>query len=191
VRGRIATPVALLAAIGVFLGVFAVTRSLLWSPVLAALAAVGVYLMIDSRRPHEVHDDERKVREALRIIRDIRRLSDDVASRTAKRQLLQSCDYVPELLSRVKARSPDSLYSSASQLGAHLTSLVGVLTQYLDIQRNPAFYTDPAGLLSGGEVAFQRFAEFTVDSLRLVNAGDIAQYQANLATVAPPKLPQL
>jgi len=197
VRGRVATGAALLAAVGIFAGVFLVTRSLLWSPVLAALGAVGLYLMIDSRRPHEVNDDEyeadadKKMEAALRVVRDIRRTSREVLSPTAKHLLQQSCDQVPELLERVKARSPNSLYSSASQLGAHLTSLSGVLTQYLDIQRNPAFYTEPAALLSGGEAAFDRFAQFTLDSLRLVNAGDIAQYQASLETVAPPKLPQL
>jgi hypothetical protein len=197
VRGRLAAGVALVAAVAVFAGLFAVTRSLLWSPVLAAAAALGLYLMIDSRRPHEVSDDEyeadadRKVEEALRVVREIRKQIMNVASPSARHLLQQSCDYVPELLQRVKTRSPNSLYSSASQIGAHVTSLSGVLTQYLDIQRNPTFYTNPAALIQGGETAFQRFAEFTVDSLRLVNSGDIAQYQANLETVAPPKLPSL
>ncbi|NUR31566.1 MAG: hypothetical protein HOV83_37970 [Catenulispora sp.] len=196
-RHRIATPAALLAAVGVFAGVFLVTGSVLWSPLLAAVAAVGVYLMVDDRRAAQISDDayaadaDEKVDEVLKVIRDIRRQAKDVASPIAKHQLQQSCDYVPELLNRVKQRSPNSLYSNASQLGAHLTSLSGALTQYLDIQRNPAFYNDPAALLKGGEEAFGRFAEFTVDSLRLVNSGDLAQYQANLQTVAPPKLPQL
>jgi len=197
VRGKLATGLALVAAVGIFVGVFAVTGSLLWSPLLAAAGAVGLYLMVDSRRPSEVHDDEyeadadKKMEAALRTVREIRRAAKDVASPTAKHLLQQACDQAPELLARVKARSPNSLYSSASQLGAHLTSLNGVLTQYLDIQRNPAFYTEPAVLLSGGEAAFDRFAQFTLDSLRLVNSGDIAQYQANLETVAPPKLPTL
>ncbi|MCP2322786.1 hypothetical protein HDA40_001293 [Hamadaea flava] len=196
-RGKLAAGAALVAAVGIFVGVFVVTRSLLWSPLLAAAGAVGLYLMVDSRRPSEVSDDEyaadaeKKMEEALRTIREIRRGLKDVASPTAKHLLQQACEQVPELLARVKARSPNSLYSSASQLGAHLTSLSGVLTQYLDIQRNPSFYTDPAALMSGGEAAFDRFAQFTLDSLRLVNSGDIAQYQANLETVAPPKLPTL
>lgn len=196
-RGRIAAGVALVTAVAVFAGVFAVTRSLLWSPILAGAAALGLYLMVDSRRPNEVSDDEyeadadRKVEEALRAIREIRKQIKSVQSPSARNLLQQSCDYVPELLDRVKKRSPNSLYSSASQMSAHVTSLAGVVTQYLDIQRNPTFYTNPAALMHGGETAFQRFAEFTVDSLRLVNSGDIAQYQANLETVAPPKLPSI
>jgi 5-bromo-4-chloroindolyl phosphate hydrolysis protein len=197
VRSKLATGVALVAAVGIFLAVFLVTRSLLWSPLLAAAGAVGLYLMVDSRRPSQVSDDEyaadaeNKMDDALRTVREIRRSLRDVSSPTARHLLQQACDQVPELLARVKARSPNSLYSSASQLGVHLTSLSGVLTQYLDIQKNPSFYTNPAALLSGGEAAFDRFAQFTLDSLRLVNSGDIAQYQANLETVAPPKLPTL
>jgi hypothetical protein len=197
VKRRVATPLALLTAIGVFAGLYAATGSLLWSPLLAAVSAVGVYLMLDSRTAAQVRDDEygadadRKADEVARTVREIRKLSRDVASPTVRHLLQQSADHVPELLNRVRATSPNSLYSSASQLGAHLQSLLGVVRQYLDIQRNPAFYDDPAALLAGGEQAVQRFTEFTIDSLRLVNQGELAQYQANLQTVAPPKLPQL
>ncbi|MFC7240942.1 hypothetical protein ACFQO7_00485 [Catellatospora aurea] len=194
---KVATPLALLVAVGVFGGLFSVTGSLLWSPLLAAVSALGVYLMLDSRTASQVRDDEygadadRKADEVVRAAKEIRKLSRDVASPSVKHLLQQAAEFVPELLDRVRATSPNSLYSSASQLGAHLQSLLGVVRQYLDIQRNPAFYDDPAALLAGGEQAVQRFTEFTIDSLRLVNQGDLAQYQANLQTVAPPKLPQL
>lgn len=194
---RVAAPLALLVAVGTFAGLFAATGSLLWSPLLAALAALGVYLMADSRTPAQVRDDEygadagRKADEVRQAAKELRKLSRDVASPSVKHLLQQSAEYLPELLDRIRATSPNSLYSSASQLGSHAQSLLGVVRQYLDIQRNPAFYPDPAALLAGGEQAVQRFTEFTVDSLRLVNQGDLAQYQANLQTVAPPKLPQL
>ncbi|WP_155390529.1 ATP synthase subunit B family protein [Catellatospora paridis] len=194
---KVATPLALLVAVGVFGGLFSVTGSLLWSPLLAALCALGVYLMLDSRTTSQVRDDEygadadRKADEVVRAAKEVRKLSRDVASPSVKHLLQQAAEFVPELLERVRATSPNSLYSSASQLGAHLQSLQGVVRQYLDIQRNPTFYHDPAALLAGGEQAVQRFTEFTIDSLRLVNQGDLAQYQANLQTVAPPKLPQL
>jgi hypothetical protein len=196
VRHRLATPLSLLVAVAVFTVMYLITGSLLASPVLAAVAALGAYLMLDDRTPVQVSDDryeqdaERKVDEALEVIGDIRKRLKEVASPGAKHSLQQACDTVPELLSRVKATSPSSLYSSASQLSAHLSSLSGVLVQYLDIQRKPAFYHNPADLLHGGEQAFARFAEFSLDSVRLVNSGNLAQYQANLETVAPPKLPQ-
>lgn len=194
---RLATPVALIGAMAVFAGIFAVTGSLLWSPALATAAAIGLYLMLDSRSGHQVRDDEysddaeRKADQVLRTVKELRRLSRDVAAPSAKHQLQLACDYVPELLTRVRASAPNAVYSHASQLGAYLTSLTGVVTQYLDIQRNPTFYPDPATLLRGGEAAFERFTEFAVDSLRLINAGELAQYQANLQTVAPLKLPEL
>ncbi|WP_117210944.1 hypothetical protein [Allorhizocola rhizosphaerae] len=196
-RHRLATPVSLLAAVGVFAGGYALTGSLLWSPVLAAAAAIGVYLMLDDRTPTQVRDDDydadaaRKVDEALAVVADIRKRLRDVSSARARHDLQQACAAVPELLDRVRATSPSSLFSSASQLSAHLTSLSGVLAQYLDIQRKPAFYPDAARLLEGGEQAFARFSEFALDSVRLVNSGELAQYQANLQTVAPPKIPQL
>jgi len=196
-RHRLATPLSLLTAVGVFAGMYVLTGSLLWSPLLAFGAALGIYLMLDDRTLNQVsddtyeHDAERKVDEALDVIREIRKHLKEVSSPSAKHSLQQACETVPELMSRVKATSPNGLYSSASQLAAHLSSLSGVLTQYLDIQRKPNFYHNPAELLAGGEQAFARFAEFTIDSVRLVNSGELAQYQANLETVAPPKLPQL
>lgn len=196
-RSRLATPLALLTAAVVFIGAFLATRSLLWSPLLAAVASIGVYMMLDDRSAAQVRDSEyaedadRKADEALLVVRKIKSLLNGVNSPTVKHSLQEACEHVPELLTRVKQTSPNSLYSTASQLAAHLSSLEDVVEQYLDIQRKPAYYREPLALMASGEQAISRFTEFTIDSLRLVNQGDIAQYQANLATVAPPKLPEL
>ena len=72
-----------------------------------------------------------------------------------------------------------------------MASLVGVVRQYLDIQRKPSFYRDPDALRQSGEDAFRRFTQFASESVQLVNQGDIATYRANLETVAPPTLPDL
>jgi hypothetical protein len=184
-------------AVVVFFGVFLFTRSLLWPPLLAGVAAFGVYLMVDDRSPVKVQSDsyaeeaDRKVADALRTVREVQRLAREVRRPPARAALEGACRYVPELFERVKAKSPNSLFSTASQIGGHLASLEGAVKQYLDIQRNPVLYTDPESLAKSGELAFQRFADFALDSVRLVNQGDIAQYKANLETVAPPKLPEL
>jgi hypothetical protein len=197
VRAKLATPVALVAAVVLFAGVFVLTQSLIWSPLVAVVGAFGVYLMLDARTPVQVRDDtyaedaERKVAEALQLVRDVRKLSREVTSTAARGSLESACQYVPELLERVRANSPNSLYSSASQVSAHLASLHGALTQYLDIQCKPSLYTNPAALRESGEEAFRRFSDFAFDSVQLVNQGDIATYKANLATVAPPRLPTL
>jgi hypothetical protein len=196
-RGKLAAPVALVAAVAAFTGIFLISGSLLWSPIVAIVAALGLYLMIDDRSHVEVADDtyaedaQRKTDEVLKLVKEIGRLAKDVRSPSARGSLESACRLVPELLNRVKANSPNGLFSSASQLGAHLSSLHGVLTQYLEIQRAPDFYKNPAALQASGELAFLRFSEFAFDSVQLVGQGEIAQYRANLETVAPPKLPQL
>ena len=84
-KHRLATPLALLGAVAVFAGMFLLTESLLWSPVLAAVAATGIYLMLDDRTIIEVSDDQydadadRKMRDALDIVREIRKLCRDTA----------------------------------------------------------------------------------------------------------------
>jgi hypothetical protein len=196
-RHRFAAPVGLLLAVVVFVVVFLVTRSLLWPPLLALAAALGAYLMLDDRSTRQVASDDyaadarERVAEALSRVRRIRELSRSVASHAARLALEQSASHVTELFDRVRAKAPNSLYSTASQLNGHLSSLEGVLSQYLDIQAKPQLYRDPVTLARSGEQAFVRFAHFTLESVRLVNQGDMAQYQANLETVAPPELPEL
>ncbi|SCG39468.1 hypothetical protein [Micromonospora inositola] len=196
-RRRLAAPLALAAAVAAFALVFAVTGSLLWAPLLAVAAALGLYLMLDDRSATRVDSDSYadeardRVDEALRVLRGIERLSRDVRRPEARQALADACRYVPELFERVRDRSPDSLYSTAAQVGGHLRSLDGAVRQYLDIQHQPVLYHDPQTLQRNGELAFRRFADFALDSVRLVNQGDIAQYTANLDTVAPPTLPDL
>ncbi|WBB70783.1 hypothetical protein [Micromonospora sp. WMMD812] len=196
-RHKLAAPAGLITAVVVFVGIFAFTGSLVWSPLLAVAAALGVYLMVDDRTAARVDDDtyaedaQRRVEAALRTVRDVRRLSREVNAPAARAALEDACRYVPELLERVRATAPDSLYSTASQIGGHLESLDGAVRQYLDVQRDPVLYRDAGTLRASGEQAFQRFAEFALDSVRLVNQGDIVRYRANLETVAPPKLPEL
>jgi F0F1-type ATP synthase membrane subunit b/b' len=197
VRHRFAAPVGLLVAVAVFVAAFLLTRSLWWPPVLAFVAAVGAYLMLDDRSRRQVESDDyaadarERVAEALGRVKRIRSSARSVTNPVARAALEQAGDHVTELFDRVRRRAPNSLYSTASQLNGHLSSLEGVLIQYLDIQAKPALYRDPAALTRSGEQAFTRFAAFTLDSVRLVNQGDMAQYQANLETVAPPELPEL
>ncbi|WP_237721749.1 hypothetical protein [Cutibacterium avidum] len=98
---------------------------------------------------------------------------------------------VPDLLDRVKRASPSSLYSSANQLEGHLRSLSRVVSTYCDVEEHPSYYKQPDEVLLEGEQATRRFLDFAVDSIRLINQGDLAEYRANLATVAPPEMPVL
>ncbi len=196
-RHRLATPVALVAAVAVFAGGYALTRSLLWPPLLAAAAALGAHLMLDDRSAARAGSDDygqqarEKVDAAVSALGRIERLSGGIRDPQARTALQTAARTVPELFDRVRETSPNSLYSTASQLGGHVASLDAVVRRYLDIQDKPLHYSDPQALLRGGEEAFRRFADFVLDSVRLVNVGDIARYRANLDTVAPPKLPEL
>jgi hypothetical protein len=190
-KAKIATSVALVSAVVIFAGIYLLTESLLWSALVAAAGAVGVYLMMDARTPKQVESDTYAEDAERKVVREVRKLSRDVTSTSARGSLESACQYVPELLDRVRTNSPNSLYSSASQIGGHLASLVGAVRQYLDIQRKPALYAEPQALMRSGEEAFRRFTQFAFDSVQLVSQGDIAAYRANLETVAPPKLPEL
>lgn len=196
-RHKLAAPTGLITGVVVFIGVLLPTQSVLWPSLLAIAAAVGVYVMVDDRSAAKVASDtyldeaNAKVEEALRTLRGVRRSSRDVHAPAARASLDAACRYVPDLFDRVRATSPNTLYSTASQIGAHLVSLDGAVRRYLDIQRTPVLYQHPEALLSSGELAFKRFADFTLDSVRLVNQGDIGQYVANLETVAPPRMPEV
>jgi hypothetical protein len=196
-RHRLAGPLGLLAAVGVFLAVFVPTGSLVLSPLLAGAAAIGVYLMVDDRNLNQVVEDNyedeanRKVKRVLRQLETVEDRIGRITDRDARRSLELACRYVPELVNRVRDTAPNSLYSTASQLSGHLTSLDGVAVRYLDIQARPDLYPDPQLLCQRGREGFERFAEFIRDSIRLVNQGDLAEYQAHLETVAPLKLPEL
>lgn len=199
-RKKIATPVALLSAVVVFVAFFLLLPGagpLLQVGVPAALAAVaatGVAVML-GRTPAEITDDayasdaDGVARKAQATMDAVTRAARDIGSAAVRDDVAQIAKQVPELLRRTRAEAPNSLYSSASALDGHLTSLLGVVTQYADLERNPEFYANAPQLTHEGREAVRRFRDFTLESIRLINAGGIAEYRANLDTVAPPAIP--
>lgn len=197
---RLATPLALATAVLVYvvffllLGGAGVLVQVGVPALLAAVAASGIVVML-GRTPAEITDDayhddaSGMVRTALATMDEVVRASRAISSPTLRADVAQVAAQVPELLARTRAESPTSLYSSASVLHGHLTSLLGVVTQFADIERNPSFYRNAPELLHEGGEAVRRFRDFTLESIRLVNAGGIAEYRANLDTVAPPSIP--
>ncbi|MGO4955981.1 hypothetical protein ACTQ49_01690 [Luteococcus sp. Sow4_B9] len=193
---------ALVVGAVVFVGMFLALEPatdlirLVGPTVLAAVAATGTNLLL-ARSPAQIADetyaqDARALgRGCTELAEQIRRDGRQLRSASMRRELDRMVQVVPELLARVERTSPSSLYSSASQLKGHLTSLQGVVRTYSDIEKHPNFYDQPDQLLLAGEQAVRRFVEFGHESIRLVNQGDLASYQANLATVAPPEMPEL
>lgn len=202
-RARTVASVAALAAIAVvsivmmiLLDGAATVPRLAISTGLAIATAVGVSLVM-WRSPAQISDDsynddaEDKVRSCRRIVDEISSQGRSLHSASMKSLVQQISKVVPDLLDRVKRASPSSLYSSASQLEGHLRSLSGVVSTYCDVEEHPSYYKQPDEVLLEGEQATRRFLDFAVDSIRLINQGDLAEYRANLATVAPPEMPVL
>ncbi|WP_026928230.1 5-bromo-4-chloroindolyl phosphate hydrolysis family protein [Granulicoccus phenolivorans] len=162
----------------------------------AAIAAVGAYLMLAGTARQAEADTyqaeaQAKVASVRRILRQITTSGSRIRDAELRADLDRACQVVPELLDRIAETDPNSLYSSASRLEGHVQSLQGLVEQYADIERNPDYYTDAPRLLTDGRAAVERFDEFAIESIRLVNSGDMAEYRANLDTVAPPKIPKL
>lgn len=163
---------------------------------LGLLAAIGVGVLLVPTtaqiRDAEYASDAKDRAAACRaLLRQIAQEAGTLHSPSMRQLVRQTQQVVPDLLDRVAATSPTSLYSSASQLEGHLQSLLGVVRTYVDVEAKPTYYTRPEKMLQQGEEATRRFVDFAIDSIRLVNQGDIAEYRANLETVAPPTMPTL
>lgn len=199
---RYSVVLSLAAAVVVFVALFFglagadVLLRLALPAVLGAAAAIGMRVMTRPTRPELIAQEYQdnalgKVQEARDLVRQLSGVAIKVRHQKMRATIDQSVRSVPELLRRVEQLSPDTLYSSAGQVAMHLESLVGVVEQYAEIERHPTYYANPEELLAAGESAAQRFADFTIDSIRLINLGELAEYQANLETVTPPQLPGL
>lgn len=199
---RFAAPLALVSAVVVYAVMFMLLPEAepllrVGAPALfAAIGASGVWAIL-ARTPREIrddtyHDDARalmaQVEHTLqRAVAESRRLKDAKLRAAVSR----AATTVPALLARVAQDQPTSLYSSASTFAGHAASLLGVVEQYGDIQRHPDYYANAEQLLADGRAAIVRFDEFALESMRLVTQGDMSEYKANLATVAPPEIPKL
>ncbi len=198
-RSKLATPGALVAAGVGFGGVF-------WffglnflafglAIVVFVAVALGVYLMLDDRSEEQVELDsyrektDAKVDETLLRVREITHSSEKVQNEIARQVLTKACRDVPILLNSIRDKSPDRLYSTASDIGMHIESLQQALRTYLEIQTNPDYFPNGPARIERGHIAFHDFATFVADSIRLVNTRSIAEYEAHLDTVTRPELP--
>lgn len=199
---RHASTVALLSAALIYAVLFLLLGGadmwvqLLAPAVFAALGAIGVKLML-SRDQREIADhtyweDARALANSVRSdMGRVHALIPSVPDHQVQGALARACRTVPELLDRVAEDQPTSLYSSASKLQGHVSSLKGVVEAYLDLYANPDYYKDAPALAAQGKAAIMRFDEFTIETMQLLTQGDMAEYQANLDTVAPPAIPKL
>lgn len=199
---RYATPIALASAVAIYLVLFLllgnsdVLLRIAAPAALAAMGAIGVKFML-SRDQAQIEDDNyRDDAKALasKVKRDMAvtaSMAGDITDAEIQSAIRRASRTVPEMLSRVEEDQPNSLYSSASKFDGHVASLKGVVESYVDITRHPDYYKNASILLEQGKQAILRFDEFTIETMQLLTQGDMAEYQANLDTVAPPAIPKL
>jgi hypothetical protein len=201
-RVKLAPWVALIAAIGVFGVAFWVLGQNLLALVIGVLAFggtfFGVYWMMDTRTDSEVASSqfseatEREVDKVGQILGNIQQLSGQVHNVALQQTLVTGCQDVLTLLELVRSRQPHNLFLSANSLVASTGSLEETLRGYLAIQNNPRLSPhERKEPLRQGENAFRSFADDVRARLRLVDAGDIAQYMDQLKrrAASDPDLP--
>lgn len=199
---RHSTTIALATAVVVYLVMFmALAQSDLWlrltaAALLAAGAAVGVQFMAGRTKGElaaDAYDDDAKalVRKTNALMAQADSRARELSDPSLRVAIGRSRRTVAQLLERVEEDQPTSLYSSASKFAGHAQSLVKVVDAFVDIEQHPAYYRNAPALLEQGAQAIRRFDEFAIESIQLVNQGDMADYQANLNTVAPPAIPKL
>lgn len=199
---RYATPIALASAVAIYVVLFLllgnsdVLLRIAAPAALAAIGAIGVKFML-SRDQAQIEDDNyRDDAKALaskvkREMAEASAMAHAITDAEIQSAITRASRTVPELLARVEEDQPNSLYSSASKFDGHVSSLKGVVESYVDITQHPDYYKDAPALLKQGKQAILRFDEFTIETMQLLTQGDMAEYQANLDTVAPPAIPKL
>ena len=138
--------------------------------------------MLDDRTPARCEttttptDAERKVDEALRLVaRDPQAQPERGLARPPGARSSRPASTCRNCWTGSGPTRPTASTPAPASSAAHLSSLLGVRPA---VPRHPAqagaSTSNPAVLLRGGEEAFRRFTEFTFDSVRLVNQGDLA-----------------
>lgn len=199
---RHSTAFALAAAAAIFVVLFVLLwGSDMWLQLAAPalfglLGGVGVKLMVgrDQKQIADdtYRDDARALANQVRAeMGRIHSMIPAIPDPQIQAALARASRTVPELLDRVEEDQPTSLYSSASRLQGHVSSLTGVVKSYMDLHANPHYFRNAPALAAQGKSAILRFDEFTIETMQLLTQGDMAEYQANLDTVAPPAIPKL
>ena len=147
------------------------------------LAAVGSWLIVDSRSGQQLQleayalETQQKMREALTKLAALRAYIPQINDQETARLLGQVCDDVEKLFERIRTNNANSLQSSAVIMSGHLTSLQWVFEQYVDVQQYPRYFDNPDEALRKGAQALRSFDQYVVNSIRLLETGQNAQFE--------------
>jgi hypothetical protein len=176
---------------------FALSGSLLGAATIGAIAAVvlGIGVRVGFRTSTELDayavDARRRVAKVLDSVHAIERMSAQVLDPSARQALQGGCTRIPGLLDSVQARDPSGVASMAAKLNVTTGGIQNSLAQYLEIQKDPDLYNDAPALLATGQVGFENFNRFVIDTFRQLNDAEVINYKATLAALQPLEIRQL
>lgn len=187
---RYAIPIALGAGVVVFAVAFLLLSQGSWSPlltlgvaaVLFILTSFGVWLILDNRSGKQLEIEayrmqaDLKVTEVHRTITEIGQYAAQIRARQTANLVRQGCSDGEALLARIREKNPNTLLSSATELGGVLEDVKLLLDKYVDIQDNPRYYEDAPLKLQEGQTAIAGFAEFILKSIQQAERGETLRY---------------
>jgi hypothetical protein len=199
IRDNLAPLSGMAVFVAAFLAVYSATTSILSSALVSVPLAVGVFLILRALFPANADlreynlDSRRRVKKVMSYVDNITKLARQVSDPTAQNSLLDACKIIPQLLTQTQQQQTTSfkIASTAANVQNYLTSVESVLTIYLRIQKDPAFFVNGDQQLAAGRKGFADFDAFALKSIQQLNAGDTAGYAANLETLEPLTLPEI
>jgi hypothetical protein len=202
---KFAVPIALVAGVIAFAITFVLLSSAYWSPLLAALISLGilslvsfaVWRLLDNRTDREAEQDaytweaDRKVREVLAKVEQIRRYTRQISEYNVAETLEQMCEDVEQLVRRIKQRNPSGLLSQATTLDGYLVRMVPLVEKYIDITDYQRYYGSPQKKLQEIKEGFQSFDEYVVKSITLLEEGQQLILNVDLKMIEAAKYTRL
>jgi len=182
---KLAIPIALVAGVVAFAITFVLLQAAYWSTLLAllislgilALVAWGVWKLLDNRTDRQVEQDayaleaDRKVREVLAKIGQIRTYTRQISERSVFETLQQMCADVEQLVTRIKQKNPTGLLSQATTLDGYLVRMVPLVEKFIDITSHQRYYENAQRQLQEIKGGFSSFDEYVVKSITLLEEG--------------------
>jgi hypothetical protein len=187
---RVAWPVAILAALGVFYLLYGVLQLPLWvSGLLAIVVFVGLYLVFDPRTQKQLElqgyeaDAQARMNKVLDQLREIQQIDRKIPQGPVNQSVMRITQLAQSLLTQVQQKRPNDLISAVSAVDYRMGKLRDTLNIYVDILQDPSKqsqskYADISQRIS--TQTLPALEQWLGNNLDRLNAGDILQLEVNL-----------
>jgi len=187
---RVAWPVALLAALGVFYLLYGVLQLPLWiSGLLAIIAFVALYLIFDPRTQKQLElqgyqaDTQAQMRKVLDELRDIQQIDRKIPQGPVNQSVMHITQLAQSLLTQVQQKRPNELLSAVSAVDYRMGKLRDALNTYVDILQDPTKQSQDKYAGISQRITTQTLPaleQWLGNNIDRLNAGDILQLEVNL-----------